>query len=147
MPGMLRVDERMIGNAGPHVRVEAQRLAGGHVEALEAAALRRGDGRLQKNFRAAQGFPGAGLDTRGIAAQVDFFTDFDGLDLDAAPASSRIWSVAAMISGPMPSPCATVMGVFDIGRINIVGCAGFRNRARASKASTFSASHGACGQS
>src|ERR1017187_10390695 len=29
----------------------------------------------------------------------------------AAPAASRIWSVAFMISGPMPSPCATVIGV------------------------------------
>src|ERR1700683_1032824 len=29
----------------------------------------------------------------------------------AAPDASRIRSVAAMISGPMPSPCATVMGV------------------------------------
>src|SRR5579885_2123927 len=29
----------------------------------------------------------------------------------AAPAASRIWRVAAMISGPMPSPYATVMGV------------------------------------
>src|ERR1022692_3640845 len=30
----------------------------------------------------------------------------------AAPAASRIWSVAFMISGPMPPPCATVIGVF-----------------------------------
>src|SRR5580698_2819967 len=29
----------------------------------------------------------------------------------SAPASWRICSVAAMISGPMPSPCATVIGV------------------------------------
>src|SRR5580765_2033161 len=34
----------------------------------------------------------------------------------AAPAASNIWSVAFMISGPMPSPWATVIGVFvDIG--------------------------------
>ena len=72
----------MVGNARPHVRVEAQSLAGGHIEAFEAAALRCGDGGLQKHFRAAQGFPSAGLNTRGIAAQVDFFTDFDGLDFD-----------------------------------------------------------------
>src|ERR1017187_2722681 len=30
----------------------------------------------------------------------------------AAPAASKIWSVAFMISGPMPSPWATVIGVF-----------------------------------
>src|SRR5579864_7037280 len=29
----------------------------------------------------------------------------------AAPAASRIWSVALIISGPIPSPCATVIGV------------------------------------
>src|SRR5882757_1212567 len=29
----------------------------------------------------------------------------------AAPPASRIWRVAFMISGPMPSPWATVMGV------------------------------------
>src|SRR6185436_9464240 len=29
----------------------------------------------------------------------------------AAPDASRIWRVALMISGPMPSPWATVMGV------------------------------------
>src|SRR5580658_5366564 len=29
----------------------------------------------------------------------------------AAPDASRICKVAAMISGPMPSPCATVIGV------------------------------------
>src|SRR6266704_4490600 len=29
----------------------------------------------------------------------------------AAPAASRIWSVAFMISGPIPSPWATVIGV------------------------------------
>ena len=28
-----------------------------------------------------------------------------------APAALRICKVAAMISGPIPSPCATVMGV------------------------------------
>src|SRR5436190_7759566 len=28
-----------------------------------------------------------------------------------APAASRMWSVAPMISGPMPSPCATVIGM------------------------------------
>src|ERR1022692_52736 len=35
----------------------------------------------------------------------------------AAPDASRMCKVAAMISGPMPSPCATVMGVLlDIGK-------------------------------
>src|SRR5215510_1949871 len=37
----------------------------------------------------------------------------------AAPAPSRIWSVAFMISGPMPSPWATVIGVLvDTGGTN-----------------------------
>src|ERR1017187_10458716 len=35
----------------------------------------------------------------------------------AAPDASRIWSVAPMISGPIPSPYATVIGVL----VNIVG--------------------------
>src|ERR1017187_6678488 len=41
----------------------------------------------------------------------------------AAPAASKIWRVALMISGPMPSPCATVIGVFVgiIGTTSIVG--------------------------
>ena len=41
--GMLGVDERMVGHARPHVGILAQRLARGDVQALEAAALRRGD--------------------------------------------------------------------------------------------------------
>ena len=79
---MLRVDERVVGNAGPDVGVEAECLARGDVEALEAAALRRGDGGFEKHFGAAQGFPGAGLDARGVAAQVNFFADLDGLDFE-----------------------------------------------------------------
>src|ERR1017187_2848309 len=40
----------------------------------------------------------------------------------AAPDASRMCKVAAMISGPMPSPCATVMGVLlDIGKPKHIG--------------------------
>ena len=40
----------------------------------------------------------------------------------AAPEASRMCKVAAMISGPMPSPCATVMGVLlDIGKSKHIG--------------------------
>src|SRR5580658_3583800 len=40
----------------------------------------------------------------------------------AAPEASKICKVAAMISGPMPSPCATVMGVLlDIGKPKHIG--------------------------
>ena len=81
---MLGVDERVIGDAGADVGVEAEGLAGGDVEALESAALRGGDGRFQEDFGAAQGFPGAGFDAGGDAAQVDFFADFDGFDVECA---------------------------------------------------------------
>ena len=81
--GMLGVDERVIGDAGAHVGVEAERFAGGDVEALETAALRRGDGRFQENLGAAQGVPGAGLDAGGVAAQVDLLADLDGFDVKA----------------------------------------------------------------
>ena len=101
---MLGRDERVIGNARPHVGVQAQRLARGDVEALEAAALRRGDGRLEKDLGAAQRFPRAGLDAGRVAAQIDLLADLDGFSLDARAGFLRIWSVAAMISGPMPSP-------------------------------------------
>src|ERR1700730_17166863 len=48
----------------------------------------------------------------------------------AAPAASRISRVAFMISGPMPSPWATVIGVFlaIIGIHRILECAKPRNR-------------------
>ena len=83
MPGMLGLDERVVGHAGPHVGVQAERLADRDVEALEAAALRRGDRRLEKNLGAAQRIPGAWLDSGGVAAQVDLFADLDLLDVES----------------------------------------------------------------
>ena len=41
--GVAGIDEGMVGHAGPHIGVEPERLADGDVEALVAAALRRGD--------------------------------------------------------------------------------------------------------
>ena len=74
--GMPGLDEGMVSNAGPNVRVEPESLTRSDVKALEAAALRRGDGGFEKNFGASQGFPRARLDTRGIAAQVNLFANF-----------------------------------------------------------------------
>ncbi len=37
-------------------------------------------GAFKKHFGAAQRFPGAGLDAGGVAAQINLFADFDGLD-------------------------------------------------------------------
>ncbi len=81
--GVFGVDEGMVGNARAHVGVQAQRLAGGDVEALETAALRGGDGRLQEDLGAPQRFPGAWVDAGAVAAQVDLLADFDGFDVDA----------------------------------------------------------------
>ena len=72
---MFGIDEGMIGNAGANVGVKAQRLANGHVQALVAATLGRGNGRFKKDFCAAQRFPGAGLNTRTIAGQINFLAD------------------------------------------------------------------------
>src|ERR1039458_7586200 len=69
--GVLGVDEGVVRDARPHVGILAQRLARGHVEALEAAALGRGDRSLQEDLGSQQRFPGARLDTCAIAAQVD----------------------------------------------------------------------------
>ena len=51
---MLRLDERMIRNAGPHVRVKSERFAHGHVQALVASTLRRRNRSFQENFCVAQ---------------------------------------------------------------------------------------------
>ena len=59
---MLGRDVRVQRRAGAHVGVHAQRLAHRDVEALEAAALRRRDRRLEKDLRPAQRFPGRWLD-------------------------------------------------------------------------------------
>ena len=80
--GMPGVHERVVGDAGADIGVLAEGLAGGDVEALEAAALRRGDGSLEEDVGPQQGFPGARFDPRGVAAQIDLFSDFNGFDLE-----------------------------------------------------------------
>src|SRR5260370_24529404 len=68
--GMLCLDKRMIGNARPHVRVQAERLAHCDVQTLETAALWRGDWRLQKNLGVAERFPSAGLKSGTLARPI-----------------------------------------------------------------------------
>ena len=121
--GMLGVDERMIGNARPHVGVEAQRLARGDVEALEAAALRGGDGRFRETLWCGAGIPRRWVRCRrycraGRPSRRFRWSRCRG-PRRRLPGSA---SVASMISGPMPSPCATVMGVLlDIGKPKDIG--------------------------
>ncbi len=79
--GMLCLDERMIGNARPHVRVQAEHLAHGDVQTLEAAALWRSDWRLEKNFGVAERFPRTGFDAGAVSAQINFLADVDFLDI------------------------------------------------------------------
>src|SRR5205085_2000633 len=81
--GMPGVDERVVGDARPHIGVQAQHLTGGHIQALEASPLRRGDGGLEKDSGAAQRFPRAGLDTGGVSTPVHFLADLDGFGVDA----------------------------------------------------------------
>ena len=91
---MLGVDVGVVGHAGADVGVEAQRLARRDVQALEAAALRRGDRRLEKDLGAPQRFPRAGLDADADAALVDLLADFDGFDLECArplPSGCEAW--------------------------------------------------------
>ena len=52
--GMFCLDEWVIRNTGAHVRIQAQRLAYGHIQALVATALRGGDRRLEKDLGVAQ---------------------------------------------------------------------------------------------
>ena len=80
-----RVFGRDVGierHAGPNVGVHAERLADGNVEALEAAALRRRDRRLQKDLRAPQRFPGRRLDAVAQTLVVDRLADLDALELE-----------------------------------------------------------------
>ena len=81
--GVPGVDERGVGDTGPHVGVQAQHLARGHVKALEASSLRCRNRGLEKDFGAAQRFPRAGLDTGGIATPVHFLADLNGFRVDA----------------------------------------------------------------
>src|SRR6266404_482341 len=78
---MLCLDKRMIGNARPDVRVQAERLAHRDVQTLETAALWRGDWRLQKNLGVAERFPRAGLNAGTVACQIDFLTNVDLFDI------------------------------------------------------------------
>ena len=80
---MLRVHKRVVRNAGPHVGILAQRLARGDIQALEPAALRRCDRRFQEHFGPQKRVPGTGLNTRGIAAQINLLANLDGLDLES----------------------------------------------------------------
>ena len=77
--GVLGRDEGVVRDAWTHIREETKRLAHGDIQALEPAALRRGDRRFEKDASAAQRLPCAGLDTRGGAAQIDRFADLDDL--------------------------------------------------------------------
>ena len=80
---MLGVDVGVVRNARANVGVEAERLAGRDVEALEAAALRRRDRRFEEHFGASQRIPGAGFDADAHAALIDLFADFDGFDVES----------------------------------------------------------------
>jgi hypothetical protein len=53
------------------------------VEALEATALWRRDGRFVKNLGAPQGFPGAWFYAGGVTAQINLLSNLDLFDLDA----------------------------------------------------------------
>ena len=81
--GVLGVDEGVIGHAGPHVGILPERLAGGDVEALEAAALRGGDGSFEEDFGSQERVPGTRFDSGAIAAQINLFANLDGLDLES----------------------------------------------------------------
>src|SRR6185369_412544 len=49
---MLRLDERMIRDARTYVGVQPEHFTNSYIQALVATALRRGDGRLKKDFGA-----------------------------------------------------------------------------------------------
>jgi hypothetical protein len=74
-----------IGPAGAHIGEEAEPLPDGHVEALEAAALRGGDRGLEQEARAPQPLPGVRRDAGAHALAVGSFADLDLLDGDARP--------------------------------------------------------------
>ena len=84
---VLGLDVGMERGGGAHVGEEAERDARGDVEALEAAALRRGDGRLEEDSGASDRFPRGVIDAGGDAAAVDLLTDLDDFRLDARPGS------------------------------------------------------------
>jgi hypothetical protein len=77
---------RLYGTTRKHVGVEPQLLARGDVEALESAALRGGNGRFVEDLGATERIPSAGIDTGGIAAQVDFLADLDGFNFELGSA-------------------------------------------------------------
>jgi hypothetical protein len=65
----------VVGNAGANVSKETERLAHRDIQTLVAATLWRSDWRLEKNFGATQGIPGARLYARTISSQINFLAD------------------------------------------------------------------------
>src|SRR5206468_381776 len=61
---------------------QSQPFARGDVEALETAALRRGDGRLEEHLGAPKRFPRGGVDACAVASQIHLFADLDSLDFN-----------------------------------------------------------------
>src|SRR5260370_41877406 len=96
----------VIGDARANVCVETKSFSHCNVEALVTATLRRSDRRFQKYPRAAQGVPGTGLDAGRVPAR-ETFSPMAMVSISRdATASFKMFRVAAMISGPVASPCA-----------------------------------------
>ena len=70
-----------VRHAGPHVGVQSQRLAQGHVDALVAAALWRGDRAFQENASPVDRFPRIRCDSACKAALVYCLANLDGLEV------------------------------------------------------------------
>src|ERR1019366_1264659 len=60
-----------------------QRLAGGHVEALESSALRRRNRSFQKNFGSEERRPRTRFNSRAVATQIDLLANLDDLDVES----------------------------------------------------------------
>src|SRR5439155_22915856 len=78
--GMQRLHERVVGDAGTHVGVEAERLASRDVQALEPSALRGRDRSFQENPCSTERLPGRRLDTGARPAPINPLADLDLLD-------------------------------------------------------------------
>ena len=72
-------DRRVIGDAGSHVGEETERLAHGDVETLETSALGSGDGGLQEDLGASEGFPRGIFDARAVASHVNGLANLNRL--------------------------------------------------------------------